>query len=89
MEPHKLVSENTMTMTVKSTVLSVRLSIEDRDAFMQLCAQESTCASTVVREVILKALSEGRLPQREHAANEFGTVPAADASEGTPAGGGS
>lgn len=75
-------------MTVKSTVLSVRLSIEDRDAFMQLCAQESTSASTVVREVILKALSEGRLPQREPA-NEFGSVSAADAREGTPAGGGS
>lgn len=89
MEPHKLVSENTTTMTVKSTVLSVRLSIEDRDAFMQLCAQESTSASTVVREVILKALSEGRLPQREHAAGEFRSVPAADVREGTPAGGGS
>lgn len=87
--PHKLVPENTMTMTVKSTVLSVRLSIEDRDAFMQLCAQESTSASTVVREVISKALSEGRLPQREHAADEFRSVPAADVREGTPAGGGS
>lgn len=73
-------------MTVKSTVLSVRLSIEDRDAFMHLCAQESTSASTVVREVILKALSEGRLPKRELVADDFASLDASDVNAVTPSG---
>lgn len=73
-------------MTVKSTVLSVRLSIEDRDAFMHLCASESTSASTVVREVILKALSEGRLPKRELVADDFASLDASDVNAVTPSG---